>query len=243
MTQPPAGPPYPYQPPAGSPYPPETPAGQPYPPPPSAGQYPPPYPPPPPVYGQPVAPAQTTSGFAVASLVLSLLGVSLLGLIFGIIGIVKTKSGAQRGRGMAIAGVVISIIGSVLWTTLIIIGALAPTHSTSAQNVKVGDCWADVPTENLVARVNTTSCDRPHRAEVFAVLGMPSGSFPADSVFQDFRQKCRDQLSSYSPSASDDPTTKLYFLSPSEQAWKDGDHDMACAVTFSSPRTGSVKGS
>lgn len=66
------------------------------------------------------APMPTNSGMAIASMVLSLVGVipcfwglqipGLLGLIFGFVGLNQTKDGARRGRGMAIAGLVIGII-------------------------------------------------------------------------------------------------------------------------------------
>jgi len=60
------------------------------------------------------------SGMAIASLVLSLVGIipcfwgfqipGLLGAIFGFVGLSQTKNNARRGRGMAIAGLVIGII-------------------------------------------------------------------------------------------------------------------------------------
>ncbi len=63
-----------------------------------------------------------TSGFAIASLVLGILGfctsgiASIPGLILGIVGLqrVKRSSGALTGGGMAIAGIVISAIALVL---------------------------------------------------------------------------------------------------------------------------------
>src|SRR5262245_49322539 len=70
-----------------------------------------------PYHGQPTnpyqpgfAPAASTNGFAIASLVLGILGVSLLGLIFGIIAMGQTKRSGQRGRGLAIAGVTLSTV-------------------------------------------------------------------------------------------------------------------------------------
>ena len=56
-------------------------------------------------------PIQRTSGFAVASLVLGLLGIWPLAVIFGGVGISKTKEGLNvSGRGMAVAGLVLGII-------------------------------------------------------------------------------------------------------------------------------------
>lgn len=88
---------------------------------------------PPPGYqpysGQPTV-ATTNSGMAVASLVLSLVGLvpcfwglqipGLLGIIFGFIGLKQTKDNARRGRGMAIAGLVIGIILVLIAAAVII---------------------------------------------------------------------------------------------------------------------------
>ncbi len=233
-----------YPPPAGQ-YPP--PAGQ-YPPP--AGQYPPPYPPPPAsyppqapgYYQQPAPQAQTTSGFAIASLIFGVIGGVLLSVIFGIIALGKTKAGGQRGRGMAIAGLVLSLLWTIGITVAIVAAVMAPTHSVSALNVKLGDCLADLPSGSTVSRVNTTSCDRPHSAEVAGVLKMPDGSFPSESVFTDYKQKCRDALASYSSTAMEDPNVDLAVMPPSQDSWKHGDRDMVCIATFSTQRTGSIKG-
>lgn len=90
-------------------------------------------PPPPPGYTPPPPPPgysaysaspvpQKTNGLAVASLVLSLVGVipcfwwfqvpGLLGLIFGVVSRnqIKRSNGMQKGAGLAIAGLVIGIV-------------------------------------------------------------------------------------------------------------------------------------
>jgi hypothetical protein len=63
------------------------------------------------MYGQPPA---RTSGTAITSLVLGILGclfITALGaIIFGIVGIVSTGKPGVRGRGMAIAGLVLGVL-------------------------------------------------------------------------------------------------------------------------------------
>lgn len=69
--------------------------------------------------GQVFQPLQT-SGFAVASLVLSIVGLvfgccsfgvpSLLAVIFGHLGLAQTRSGRRAGNGMAVAGLVMGYI-------------------------------------------------------------------------------------------------------------------------------------
>jgi hypothetical protein len=77
-------------------------------------------PPPPPVGWAPAqaAPRQTTSGFAVASLVLGLMlctGIfgGIRAVVFGNLALARidASQGAMRGRGLAIAGIVLGWIG------------------------------------------------------------------------------------------------------------------------------------
>jgi uncharacterized membrane protein YvbJ len=68
---------------------------------------------------------EQTSGFAVASLVLGIVGIiinflSVLAIIFGAIGISQTSNNpALKGKGMAVAGLVLGIIVVFLWIILI----------------------------------------------------------------------------------------------------------------------------
>ena len=77
--------------------------------------------------GYPVA---TTNGFAIASLVLGIVGLtgfpfipSLLALIFGYKGKheIDASGGVQQGRGLAVAGIVLGWIGTIF---IIVIGLL-----------------------------------------------------------------------------------------------------------------------
>jgi hypothetical protein len=60
---------------------------------------------------------------AVSSLVLSLIlcipGLSVLGLIFGIVGFATTGGGVRRGRGLAVTGIIFSLLVSAGWLTLL----------------------------------------------------------------------------------------------------------------------------
>lgn len=81
--------------------------------------YPPPYPPPgqsgygspypgyQPYYPGPMPPS--TNPWAIASLICSIVGISILGIIFGHIalGEIRRSNGWQVGRGMALAGLII----------------------------------------------------------------------------------------------------------------------------------------
>ena len=74
-------------------------------------------PPPPPAYA-PAYPERSSappwSASAIGAFVLSLLGwigiTAILGLIFGVVGILATRDGKRRGRGLAIAAIPVSIV-------------------------------------------------------------------------------------------------------------------------------------
>jgi hypothetical protein len=73
-------------------------------------------------------PAKRTNGFAIASLVFGIIGGVPLGIIFGIVGLVRAKT-VRSGKAMAWIGIVLSVLWAVPLTILIAIGA---SHATKA---------------------------------------------------------------------------------------------------------------
>jgi hypothetical protein len=65
-----------------------------------------------PAYGGYPQGPQKTNGFAIASLVLGIVGIWLLAVIFGFVGKsqIDRSRGTQGGRGMAIAGIVLGFV-------------------------------------------------------------------------------------------------------------------------------------
>lgn len=80
-------------------------------------------------------PPTSTNGYAIAALVCSIVlavfaGIgSILGVVFGIIGLRHCRQNNERGRGLAIAGIVIGAIGILFWL-LALIGLLADSGSS-----------------------------------------------------------------------------------------------------------------
>lgn len=105
------------------------------------GPYPQPTPQPTPPYPQGYAPResfpiQKSNGWAIASLVLGLLGcvpviTSLLATLFGIIGIRVGSRPQTGGKGLAIAGLILGLIGIAGWA--IFIGGAVMVYQASAQ--------------------------------------------------------------------------------------------------------------
>jgi peptidoglycan biosynthesis protein MviN/MurJ (putative lipid II flippase) len=73
--------------------------------------------------------ARRTNGFAIASLVLSLVGFSVIAIIFGHIALGQIKRNPnESGRGMALAGNIIGYLSIVLFTILIIVAVSAANN-------------------------------------------------------------------------------------------------------------------
>jgi len=80
----------------------------------------------------PVVPQAKTSGLAIAALVCGIAGLctaglgGVVGIILGIVAMVKVKrsAGQLKGKGLAIGGIIVGILSILLWAVLIV-GGLA----------------------------------------------------------------------------------------------------------------------
>src|ERR1700739_4787888 len=102
-------------------------------------------------YGQqpPPPPTRSTNGFAIASLILGILGGVVLSVIFGIIALIQTKGGRQGGRNMAIAGLVLSGAWTLLAVGAVVLSSVCGggSGSVEATDVKAGDCIEPTPAD------------------------------------------------------------------------------------------------
>jgi hypothetical protein len=222
-------------------YPPPPGAGGPclgHPPPPGSGG---PYPgyPPPPGYPYP-GPQRSagTNGFAIASLVLSIFGGGLLGVVFGIVALVQIRKNGQRGKGLAIAGLALS----GLWLT-ILLAALAAgfvagvrdagRDATSAagetgtgQDFQPGECVNDVG-----GAMPVVSCEEPHEGEVYAVITLPAGPWPGqEPVRTQARSRCSELLDRYTSDPDAPAGLTFSYLFPTAERW-DTDRTANCIAT------------
>jgi hypothetical protein len=107
--------------------------------------------PPPPYPLEPIR-AKSWSAAAITGFVLSLLGcggiTALLGLAFGIMGIVKTKDGQRRGLGFAVAAIPISLITGALFLRAlpgaVVVARLGPKMMQLAQALESSDATGTV---------------------------------------------------------------------------------------------------
>ena len=231
--------------------------------PPYAGQMPPPYAgqvPPPygatPYPGQPqgwFAVQQTTNGMSIASLVLALTCIPILGVIFGIVGLRQIKRNGQRGRGMAIAGVTLNTIGTAvvaLVVTLGVIGALNEGN-TQVRDLNAGQCFNTVGDSlsdygNGGARstsVDVVDCADAHDAEafdVFTIDSTPDQAFPGVYVESSIAQRtCSDDSTKYLSGNAPRDGAGLYFYLPPKSGWERHERSVICFFGY---RDGKVNG-
>jgi len=135
--------------------------------------------PPPGFYPPPPNAPKTTNWWAVVSLIFGVIGGVLISVICGIVGLNKAKQG-QGGRGMAIAGLVLSGLWVLVAIAAVAIYFIVGKGTVTATDVKVGDCLKEIPDGTRVLTVETVECGESHAGEVFAVLLMPEGDFPAN---------------------------------------------------------------
>lgn len=204
-------------------------------------------------------PPPGTNGFAIASLVLGLTVIgSVLGLIFGIVGLSQTKRTGQKGGGLANAGTVISAIWLLLGVVVVAIGMLpdqSPTRDpdtgviTQGDDVdvlalQVGDCIAAFDDEQeSFADLPAVPCSQPHHGEIYAVFDMPGVTYPGEDEVIDYADaECGERLQAYSQSAWDNQDIEIFYLYPNSRGWNGGDHGIAClAIDFEHTMTGSIK--
>lgn len=100
-----------------------------------------------PPFGQPVyrpVPTPGRDGFAIAALVLGLVGGALLAIVFGIVALTRIRSSGRKGRGMAITGIVLGsvvLVGGVVAAVAIPV-ALSQHNRALHEQCAAGDMEA-----------------------------------------------------------------------------------------------------
>jgi hypothetical protein len=195
-------------------------------------------------YAQPPPPAPGTNGFAIASLVLGIIGGVLLSVIFGIVALAQIRKRPQGGRGLAIAG--LSLSGAWLLVILVLCGIGAITDSlekddpapsptaagpyrVSVWDLREGDCVGDLGGRGTVADLPLVKCTEPHDGEVFATFTLPAGAWPGDEKVDRLSDEgCSDRLEGYARGPVDD--LEYIPLTPLQEEWPE-DRGVTCIAT------------
>ncbi len=214
---------------------------------------PPPSSPPPPQWGAPgpspawgpPAPSgrEGRDGLAITSLVLGIIPVfaGILGIVFGIIALVRIRRSGRRGRGLAIAGIALGSLWFVGVAAAVAIsvantadrgddGAVVARGSVAATALRTGDCPTSLP-DGVTRTLGVGPCTEPHVAEVFASFPISSGAYPGEAEVKRFGGGgCTERLAGYVGPGREDEFD-VVFLYPTDQSWRLGDRTVSCLVT------------
>ena len=188
-----------------------------------------------------------TSGWAISSFILGLLGVFVLGAIFGVVALRRIKRFGQRGRGLAIAGLVLS----ALWLVVIVVaiavsnlghatrspatGAITHGGSLSVFSLAVGDCFNNPPGATSLTSVTAIPCTQAHNAQIYAKFNLSGSmvSYPGDTALtRDATNGCNARIGNLDKSKITNSMT-IRFLFPQEDSWIAGQRTVTCMVANS----------
>ena len=190
--------------------------------------------------------ASTTNGWAVASLVLGILGGVIWGAVCGFVALGKIRDTGQKGRGMAIAGIILSGLWAVVLVALVALHGQAnaylsqPTSSPDVQastgivdihDLAAGECfrWP----HGSVSSITLIPCGQAHNAQVFAVWTLSESSYPGyGQLLQVATQGClarRDMLTATSASL------EISEFGLTQANWDFGDRFVYCVIISPTP--------
>jgi hypothetical protein len=179
------------------------------------------------------APPPTRNHFAVASLVLGILGFCGLSVlaapVFGIVALVQIPKRNQTGRGMAIAGIVLSVVWVAVFTGALIVSVDLSSRGTAptGQALKAGECYLKQDTD-----IAKASCTKPHDGEAFATFTLtpPTGAPSDDELEQAAAAGCQVRSDEYFGAGVEPDSGEVVTFHPSGADWAAGKHTAVCAA-------------
>jgi hypothetical protein len=196
---------------------------------------------------QQAAPKDGTNGFAIAALILGILGGVILSIAFGIAALVQIRKRPQRGKGLAIAGLVLSggwilLIGVGVAIALVLhshgqphrsasTGQITAKGTVSIWSLRAGDCFQNPSAGQTVRYVTADPCTTPHNAQIFAEFTPTGASFPGNTALdKQARLGCQVRVAGTVDKSKITGAMRLLFLFPPEQSWADGHRTIVCFI-------------
>jgi hypothetical protein len=111
-------------------------------------------------------------------------------------------------------------------------GEIAKPGDLGAVNLRVGDCYdLKDPQASEIEDVVAKPCTDAHEYELYFIGSLPEGSYPADSVFEQYVvDNCDPAFTTYVGKSYQESTLDIYWLIPTEDSWRQGDRSVQCAV-------------
>lgn len=202
----------------------------------------------------PAGPAPSGPAFskmAIAALPAGILPLVPVGIGLGIAGLVTTRRGRRRGRGLAIAALLTATAWLAVGVALGTVAALThgfqkPTRIEYSD--QLGTVFGLHQGECIINSQNGTSprrtpCSTAHDAEVFATFPLPGSTWPGRDVVQrEANAGCSSRLAGYlNPELA--ISLAQDYVYPGQVAWQTGTRTVVCEVRATSGQlTQSVRG-
>ncbi len=98
----------------------------------------------------------------------------------------------------------------------------------SVFDLSVGECYLQLPSDDLIEEVEAISCDEPHGIEIFHVFDVDLEAFDTDAVQAEAESGCFDAFEAYAGVIYADSWYGLDGLLPTAETWVDGDREVVC---------------
>jgi hypothetical protein len=186
-----------------------------------------------------------TSGWAVASLVVGLVGGVPFSAIFGVVALRRIKRLGQQGRALAIAGLILSGAWIVIFAVIGIVanlgnatrspttGRIIHSGSLSVLSLAVGDCFNYPSGATSLTSVTAIPCGQAHSAQVYAKFNVSGSdsSYPGTATLTGLSVSgCKARVGSLDRSEITNSMT-LRYLYPEPGTWSGGNHAVACFIS------------
>jgi hypothetical protein len=164
-------------------------------------------------YGaQPVE--KKTDPVSIAAFVTGLICCAPVGVILGIVGIVRTKNAQRKGRWAAITGLVLGVLGIVAWIGVVAGGVWIFSNTIRPDNAEVGQC-VDIETDGGEVSMLKKDCTEDHDGEIVGV----------EEVTDDNREEIETGMADYC----------RVILSEEDLATIDGNPDLELGAVIEDP--------
>lgn len=183
-----------------------------------------------------------------------IIGGPLFSIIFGIVGLRRTKRRGTPGRGLAIAGIILGAVWVVLIGAFVATylreqptrapgGGITAAGDVTWRDLRVGDCVRSLDTGTVVT-IPVGPCSEPHAGEVFEVTFLAEGPWPGEEEVKRLAEgACQRALPSYVSAPPGAPGYAIHYLRPLETSWSN-DRRVVCIAHDPSgaPLSSSVRG-
>lgn len=111
-------------------------------------------------------------------------------------------------------------------------GAIIEEGRIPVDSIRVGDCFDDPSDpQDLVDSLRAVPCSRPHDNETSDRFDLPDGTYPGDEETDSLAsQGCLASFEAYVGVSYRDSELGVSHLTPTEEAWNDGDREVICFV-------------